>query len=41
MYRQRQPDLRDLPFATLADLVEAVEKYEVFSAMKNCEVSMR
>ena len=41
MYRQRQPDLLDLPFATLADLVEAVEKYEVFSAMKNCELSMR
>ena len=41
MYRQRQPDLLDLPFATLADLVEAVEKYEVFSAMNNCEVSMR
>lgn len=39
-YRQRQPELSDLPFSTLADLAEAVEKYEVFSAMTICRDHM-
>jgi len=41
MYRQPQPDLSHLPFETLADLVKAVEKYEIFSAMFNCKSAMR
>jgi len=33
MHRQRQPDLGDVDFQTLAELAEAAEKYEVYSAM--------
>ncbi|KIM92257.1 hypothetical protein PILCRDRAFT_83487 [Piloderma croceum F 1598] len=41
MYRQRQPDLADIKFPILADLAEAAEKYEVYSAMTICNVHMR
>ena len=41
MYRQRQPDLADVEFPILADLAEAAEKYEVYSAMTICNVHMR
>jgi hypothetical protein len=39
-YRQRQPDLLDVPFHILADLAEAAEKYEVFAAMNICKEYM-
>jgi hypothetical protein len=41
MSLQRRPDLTDLPFEVMAPLAEAVEKYQVFSAMPICEMSMR
>jgi len=41
MHRQRQPDLTDVEFPILADLAEAAEKYEVYSAMTICNVHMR
>jgi len=41
IYRQRQPDLDDIDFGTLAELAEAVEKYEIYSAMKVCSMHMR
>ena len=33
MYHQHQPDLKEVNFQVLADLVEVAEKYEVYSAM--------
>jgi len=33
MYHQCQPDLVDVEFLILADLAEAAEKYEVYSAI--------
>jgi hypothetical protein len=41
MYSQPQPDLIGLPFPVLADLVKAVEKYEVYAAMIRCEIAMK
>lgn len=41
MYRQRQPDLTHVEFRILADLAEAAEKYEVYSAMTVCSMHMR
>lgn len=41
MTLQRQPDLTELNIALLAPLAEAVEKYEVFSAMTVCNRSMK
>jgi hypothetical protein len=41
MYHQPQPDLLSLPFPLVTDLVKAVEKYEVYSAMSRCEVAMK
>jgi hypothetical protein len=40
MYTERQPNLRKVSFRVLADLAEAAEKYEVFSAMATCHVYM-
>src|SRR5580700_188841 len=37
MYRKRQPDLNIESFATLADLADAAEKYQVFSAIPQCK----
>ena len=39
--RQRQPDLRCVKFAIIAQLAEAVEKYEVFTAIELCKTHMR
>ena len=36
MYPRRHPDLEDANFETIAAIAEAVEKYEVFSAMNTC-----
>jgi hypothetical protein len=38
MYRQRQPDLRQVDFSHLWALAEAAEKYQVYSAMEICMV---
>ena len=36
MYRQRQPDLKDVKFEVLAGLAEAAEKYVVPAALDCC-----
>ncbi|ESK89083.1 hypothetical protein Moror_5316 [Moniliophthora roreri MCA 2997] len=41
MYLQRQPDLRRLEFEIMKDLAEAVEKYQIYSAMGVCSQRMR
>ncbi|KDR68759.1 hypothetical protein GALMADRAFT_282919, partial [Galerina marginata CBS 339.88] len=41
VYPQRPPDLKDLEFKVLVPLAEAVEKYEVFAAMRMCEMRLR
>ena len=41
MYRQPQPDLRNVKFAALAALAEAAEKYQVYSATTVCNIFMR
>ncbi|CAA7269260.1 unnamed protein product [Cyclocybe aegerita] len=41
VYPRRQPSLKGLPFDTILALAEAVEKYEVYSAMRLCEVRLR
>lgn len=41
VYPRRQPALEDMPFQIVAPVAEAVEKYEVFSAMKVCEFRLR
>jgi hypothetical protein len=40
-YPQRHPNLDNLDFDILAKLVEAVEKYKVFSAINLCKIAMR
>jgi hypothetical protein len=40
MSLQHPPDLRGLQFPVLMQLAEAVEKYQVFSAMFACHISM-
>ncbi|KAJ7611642.1 hypothetical protein FB45DRAFT_940557 [Roridomyces roridus] len=40
MYPQRQPDLNTIEFPLLADLSEAAEKYQVYSAMDICKIFM-
>ncbi|KAJ7170782.1 hypothetical protein C8R43DRAFT_981034 [Mycena crocata] len=40
MYPQRQPDLNMIEFPLLADLSEAAEKYQVYSAMDICRIFM-
>ncbi|KAJ7700864.1 hypothetical protein B0H17DRAFT_1046874 [Mycena rosella] len=40
MYPQRQPDLTAVEFPLLADLSEAAEKYQVYSAMDICRIFM-
>jgi hypothetical protein len=40
MYRQPQPDLRNVEFKTLAGAAEAAEKYQVYSATYVCKVFM-
>jgi hypothetical protein len=41
MYPQPQPDIDAMQFEDFALLAEAVEKYEVFSAMSICKMHMR
>ncbi|KAK0482056.1 hypothetical protein EDD18DRAFT_1201833 [Armillaria luteobubalina] len=41
MYLQHQPDLRNVKFEVLKDLAEAVEKYEIYSAMGVCAQKMK
>lgn len=41
IYRQRQPDLSRLKPQELAQLAEAAEKYEVYSAMEVCKMRMQ
>ena len=41
MRKQRQPDIKEVPFHVLAGLAEAAEKYEVYSAMQPCHIYMR
>jgi len=41
LYPKKHPDLKDLKFNILAQVAEAVEKYEVFSAMTLCERRLR
>ena len=36
MYPERQPNLRKVSFRVLADLAEAAEKFEVYSAIATC-----
>ncbi|KAF8328977.1 hypothetical protein F5887DRAFT_131777 [Amanita rubescens] len=40
MYPERQPNLKKISFRVLADLAEAAEKYEVFSAIATCNTHM-
>jgi hypothetical protein len=41
MYRQRPPDLSEIPFKTMAGLAEAAEKYEVYYPAEVCKLRMR
>ncbi|KAJ7026034.1 hypothetical protein C8F04DRAFT_123968 [Mycena alexandri] len=40
MYRQPQPELKDVEFSTFAGLAEAAEKYVVYSALGWCRMKM-
>ncbi|KIL60514.1 hypothetical protein M378DRAFT_83615, partial [Amanita muscaria Koide BX008] len=40
LYPKPLPDVKGLPFKTLASLAEAAEKYQVFSAMMICSMRM-
>lgn len=40
IYPRRHPSLEDIDFETLAAVAEAVEKYQVFSAMNLCAVRL-
>ncbi|KAK7035886.1 S-adenosyl-L-methionine-dependent methyltransferase [Favolaschia claudopus] len=40
VYPQRQPDLSEIELPLLADLSEAVEKYQVYAAMDICKIFM-
>jgi hypothetical protein len=41
MYPMPQPDVSSIPFEVLAPLAEAVEKYQVFPAMRLCKMHMQ
>ena len=41
IYPRRHPTLEKLNFELILAVAEAVEKYEIFSAMKTCEVQLR
>ncbi|KAF8886681.1 hypothetical protein CPB84DRAFT_1684917, partial [Gymnopilus junonius] len=40
VYPKRHPKLQGLDFATLMEVAEAVEKYQVFSAMNICKMHL-
>lgn len=41
VHPRRHPDVEELDFKTLAEVAEAAEKYEVFSAINVCKMQMR
>jgi len=41
MYRQFDPDLKEVDFATLLSIAEAAEKYQVRSAIRICNIYLR
>lgn len=41
MYLQPQPDLREVEWSVMKELAEAVEKYEIYSAIGVCSHRMR
>ncbi|KAF8956957.1 hypothetical protein BDZ97DRAFT_1670745, partial [Flammula alnicola] len=41
VYPRRHPDLEDVDFQLVIQVAEAVEKYEVFSAMNTCRLRLR
>jgi hypothetical protein len=41
MYRQPQPDLQKVDFKILAEVAEAAEKYQVYSATYICKILMK
>ncbi|KAF7354029.1 hypothetical protein MVEN_01089700 [Mycena venus] len=41
IYPRRHPALDNMPFAKLAELAEAAEKYQVYSAMNICHLRMK
>lgn len=41
MYPRKQADIEKMTFETVAQVAEAVEKYQVFSAMKVCEMRLK
>ena len=41
VHPRRHPDIEELEFKALADVAEAAEKYEVFSAIDICKMQMR
>ncbi|KAJ7189081.1 hypothetical protein C8R46DRAFT_935302 [Mycena filopes] len=41
MYAQPQPDVQELEFPSIAGLVEAAEKYEIYAALPPCRAQMK
>ncbi|KAF8650286.1 hypothetical protein AX16_005314 [Volvariella volvacea WC 439] len=41
LYARQQPDWEGLPFSELYDLAEAAEKYQVYTAMRVCNILMK
>ncbi|TFK58642.1 hypothetical protein BDN72DRAFT_781806 [Pluteus cervinus] len=41
VHNQRQPDSRKIGFEVMKELAEAVEKYQIYSAMEVCSLHMR
>jgi len=41
MYPRRQEDIEKMEFEIVAQVAEAVEKYQVFSALKVCEMRLK
>ncbi len=40
VYPRKQPDLEKMGFGVVLQVAEAVEKYQIFSAMKVCEIQL-
>lgn len=41
VYPRKQPDIEEMAFELVIHVAEAVEKYQIFSAMKACEFRLR
>ncbi|TFK67444.1 hypothetical protein BDN72DRAFT_770637, partial [Pluteus cervinus] len=41
VHNQRQPDSEKIKFRVMKDLAEAVEKYQIYSAMEVCKLHMK